>query len=107
MASPTGLRIILLRPFVPLVMRNFSLYWRNKLVDWLPIKPLKELQRIVGVMDTAGRRIFAAKKSAMGQTNGHDLSLEGNLRERMKGKDIMSIMRQYLDSAVKISDWRR
>lgn len=34
--SPTALRLILIRPFVPFFVRNFSLQWRNRIMDWYP-----------------------------------------------------------------------
>ncbi|KAH7930153.1 cytochrome P450 [Leucogyrophana mollusca] len=89
--APTTLRLVFLRPFVPFVMRHLSLYWRNKLMDWLPIDALKEIRRLVNIMDSASRRIFEEKKAAMA---AGDITEDNpnSLRARMKGKDIMSIM---------------
>ncbi|OBZ67348.1 hypothetical protein A0H81_12650 [Grifola frondosa] len=103
--APAALRILLLRPFVPMVMRNFSLYWRNKMVDWLPIKPLRDLRDIVAVMDRGSRRIFAEKRAAM--HHGREATSEDDLGSRMKGKDIMSIMLRAnasSDSADRLTD---
>ncbi|EMD39638.1 hypothetical protein CERSUDRAFT_111948 [Gelatoporia subvermispora B] len=97
--SPTALSIILLRPFVPFFVRNFSLHLRNQLVEYLPITRLRvqlhELRRIVRVMDRVSHEIFAEKKAAMlghGAATSGEVSSGGNLGERMRGKDIMSIM---------------
>ncbi|KAH9003045.1 cytochrome P450 [Lactarius hatsudake] len=86
LASPTALKLILLRPFVPFIVRNMSLYWRNKLVDWLPIKALRDLRRIVRVMDGASNAILFEEEGGAGGG-------EGNLGDHMKRKDIMTILR--------------
>ncbi|KAI0922504.1 hypothetical protein AcW1_002875 [Taiwanofungus camphoratus] len=94
--APAALRIILLRPFVPMIMRNFSLYWRNKMVDWLPIQALRDVREIVNVMDNASKQVFAEKKAALGRTTEQDSARKmdggGDVGARMRGKDIMSIM---------------
>ncbi|KAI0047420.1 cytochrome P450 [Auriscalpium vulgare] len=93
--APTFLRILLLRPLVPVIVRNFSLYWRNKLVDWLPIAPMKELRRLVLVMDRCCRDIFFEKKQAFSRLGGNEKSNTVNERDvgaRMMDKDIMSIL---------------
>ncbi|KAG2352079.1 cytochrome P450 [Suillus spraguei] len=74
-----------------IIRRNFSLYWCKKIADWLTIswlptqtmKDIRELRRIVEIMDSASRNIFEEKKAALAM---HDTS------GRTKGKDIMSIM---------------
>lgn len=42
-------------------------------------------------MDTASKNIFAGKKAAL-----ENEDFVGSATSRMKGKDIMSIMRQYI-----------
>ena len=80
----------MIRPFVPFFVRNFSLYWRNKMMDWAPLEALRNLRRVVQVMDAASQSIFAEKKAIMeGRAEPEN---PGSLRSRMKGKDIMSIM---------------
>ena len=93
--SPAALKLIFLRPLVPFVVRNISLYWRNKLMDWLPIKALRDLRRIVQVMDKASNAIFSEKKAELeeGSTTVGACKSEGNLGDHMKGKDIMTILR--------------
>lgn len=86
---PTTLRLIFLRPFIPMIVRRFSLYWRNKMMDWMPSDALKNLRHVVNVMDTASKKIFAEKRAAL--ENEGFIGIAGN---RMQGKDIMSIMRQ-------------
>ncbi|KAH9927396.1 cytochrome P450 [Amylocystis lapponica] len=91
--SPSAVRILILRPFIPLIVRTCSLQWRNRLVDWMPIAPLKNIRRIVQIMDKTSRKIFAEKKATLERRGGIDAPrTEGDLGERMKGKDIMSIM---------------
>jgi hypothetical protein len=88
---------MLFRPLVPVVMHNFSPYWRKKIVDWLTIswlptqamKNFRELRRIVEVMDSASRTIFQEKKAALELPC--PIVLEPSSETR--GKDIMSIMR--------------
>jgi len=84
-------------------MRNFSLYWRKKMVDWLTISwlptqtmgDLRELRRIVEIMDSASRTIFQEKKAALELPSPTLLQpIEASAGAR--GKDIMSIMRAYL-----------
>jgi cytochrome P450 len=97
MLGPSIGKTLLFRPTVPLVMRNFSLYWCKKIADWLtidwlptqPMRDLRELRRIVETMDSASRNIFQEKKAALATpmpSQSHDMS--GGTR----GKDIMSIM---------------
>lgn len=92
--SPTAFNLVLVRPFVPFVIRTIPFYWRMKLIDWLPIKPLKEMRRIVKVMDETSKKIYSAKLTSLespfvgGISNG-----EGDLGPRMRGKDIMTILR--------------
>ncbi|KAH7913518.1 cytochrome P450 [Hygrophoropsis aurantiaca] len=89
--APTTLRLVFLRPFVPFALRYLSLNWRNKLMDWLPIDALREIRRIVNIMDSMSRKIYEEKKAAM--VAGEETNIDPNsLRARMKGKDIMSIM---------------
>ncbi|KAI9461563.1 cytochrome P450 [Lactarius psammicola] len=93
--APTALKLIFLRPFIPFIVRNIPLYWRNKLVDWLPIKALRDLRRIVQVMDEASKAIFSEKKADLeeGPTVGkRTTKSDGNLGDHMKRKDIMTIL---------------
>lgn len=93
----------MLRPFVPFVIRNFSLFWRNKLVDWLPIKPLKELRQITKIMYATSKRIFEEKKAAMATSLPHESEAGWNSHAR---KDIMSIMRASYSPGHAICDPR-
>jgi len=96
--SPYLTKTVVFRPLMPVVTRNFSLYWR-KFVDcltmsWLPTQTLRnfrELRRIVEVMDSASRTIFEEKKLALEKpslTPSHSNGTFGGTREQ----DIMSIM---------------
>lgn len=80
----------MIRPFIPFIVRNVSLYWRNKMMDWAPLEALRDLRRVVQVMDTTSRRIFADKKAIM--EGRADPEGPASWRSRMNGKDIMSIM---------------
>ncbi|KAG2121145.1 cytochrome P450 [Suillus cothurnatus] len=99
MLGPSISKTILFRPIVPVIMRNLSPYWCRKIVDWLTIswlptqtmKDLRELRRIVEIMDSASRKNFQEKKAELAMpssmpSQSHDPS--GGTR----GKDIMSIM---------------
>ncbi|KAI0293337.1 cytochrome P450 [Multifurca ochricompacta] len=95
--APAALKLLLLRPFVPLAVRNLSVYWRNKLVDWSPVQPLRDLRRIVEIMDKSSRKIFFEKKAELENPttetiDNEAIKSEGNLGDRMKGKDIMTIL---------------
>jgi hypothetical protein len=61
------------------------------MMDWTPSDALKNIRHVINVMDTASKNIFAEKKAAL--ENG---DFVGSATSRMKGKDIMSIMRQYI-----------
>ncbi|KAI0292497.1 cytochrome P450 [Multifurca ochricompacta] len=92
--APATLKLLFLRPFVPLIVRNLSVYWRNKLVDWSPVQPLRDLRRIVEIMDEASRKIFFEKKAELENPtteviDNEAIKNEGNLGDRMKGKDII------------------
>ncbi|KAI0057347.1 cytochrome P450 [Artomyces pyxidatus] len=86
--APTFLKIMLLRPLIPVVVRNFSLYWRNKIVDWAPIKPLREMRRLVGVMESSCRNILEEKRRELASLDTY----KGHGGARTKDKDIMSIL---------------
>jgi hypothetical protein len=85
--SPTVLRLVLFRPFIPVVVRNFSLYWRNKIIDWAPIPALRDLREIVKIMDKTSKDILAEKRADL--VRGEKT---GVFSARTKGKDILSIM---------------
>ncbi|EIM82072.1 cytochrome P450, partial [Stereum hirsutum FP-91666 SS1] len=95
--TPAALRLVFLRPFIPFIVRKFSLYWRNKMVAWIPVKPLKDLKRIVEVMDRSSRAIFEQKKASVGD-HADDITVypatikDSAFGKRTKGRDIMSIM---------------
>ena len=86
LCSHTGMKVIFLRPFVPPIVRNVSRYWRNKLIDWLPIPALREVREISYVLDRSARKIFMDKKAEM--ESGVDNSDGGQRR------DLMTIMRE-------------
>lgn len=63
-------------------MRNLSLFWRNKLLDWLPFPALRELREIANVMHHSASEIYLKKKAEV------ELNGVGNGPAR----DLMSIM---------------
>lgn len=71
------------------------------MVDWLPVKPLKDLKRIVEVMDHSSREIFEQKRASMGD-HADDITVYPetaryiDFSARTKGRDIMSIMSMSL-----------
>jgi len=59
------------------------------MMDWTPSDALKNLRHVVNVMDTASKSIFAQKRAVL-ENEGSVASAVNHV----KGKDIMSIMRQ-------------
>ena len=92
--SPTAFGLVLVRPLVPFVIRTIPLYWRMKIIDWLPLTSLKEMRRIVGVMDKTSKKIYASKLVSSTSPNTQRVENgEGDLGSRGKGNDIMTILR--------------
>ena len=89
---------------MPFVIRIIPLYWRIKLIDWLPIKPLKEMRRIVEVMDKTSRRIYSAKLATLEFPDGAGLKNgEGDLGPRANGKDIMTTLRMIQPQRISLN----
>lgn len=64
------------------------------MIDWLPLKNLKEMRRIVGVMDKTSRTIYSAKITSLTEPNPTTVvDGKGDLGPRAKGKDIMTVLR--------------
>ena len=82
--SRTALKVLVLRPFIPMAVRNFSLYWRNKMVDWAPVSALRELRELSRILERCARNVFHEKKDALenGIANGDD-DYEGPRRNLM------------------------
>lgn len=59
-------------------------------MDWAPLEALRDVRRVVHVMDATSKSIYAEKKAIMEGRAEPEGS--ASLRSRMKGKDIMSIM---------------
>ena len=72
--SRTALKVLVLRPFIPMAVRNFSLYWRNKMVDWLPWAALREMRELSRTLDRCARNVFHEKKEELenGVVNDYD-----------------------------------
>ena len=87
MGSHTGLKIFFLRPFVPWAVRNFSSYWRNKMIDWLPFPAAREVREMSYVMEKYSREILVEKRTAL-QQGTTDSAKNGR-------RDLMTIMRTY------------
>ncbi|GJJ14788.1 hypothetical protein Clacol_009056 [Clathrus columnatus] len=100
--TPTAAKIILYRPFVPLAYRYLSPYWRNKLVDWMPQQGFRDMRRIAETIHDTGKKILAEKKAAF-ESNWDDgpakPRAKGDLGERMRGRDLASIMLRASKSA--------
>ncbi|KAH9941744.1 cytochrome P450 [Epithele typhae] len=75
-----GLKIFFLRPMVPWAVRSLSPFWRNKLVDWLPLPPLRQVREMCYTMERHSKKILEEKREAMEQ---------GRAGER---RDLMTIM---------------
>ncbi|KAI0716728.1 cytochrome P450 [Earliella scabrosa] len=82
--NPAAFKVLLLRPFVPMVVRNLSPYWRNKLVDWLPFPALRELRDISNILERAAKEIIQTKKAEM-ERGGESAS-------DSQRRDLMTIM---------------
>ncbi|KAG1802771.1 cytochrome P450 [Suillus plorans] len=71
--SPMITKLLYFRPIVPMVMRNLSSYWIGKLVNlvtapWIPtdkMKDVREMRRIIELMDSGSKKAFAGKKAAL------------------------------------------
>ncbi|KAG0706161.1 cytochrome P450 [Suillus ampliporus] len=93
-------KLMPLRPFVPIVLRNFSPYWRRKIADWVTapwiptemMKDVREMRRIVEVMDIGSKKAFAEKKAALETPTPIDANPEVGDLKPGRGKDMMNIM---------------
>ncbi|KAG2368095.1 cytochrome P450 [Suillus spraguei] len=92
-----------LRPIVPIVMRNLSSYWINKLVDLLTTpwihteftEDAREFRRIVELMDRGSKKAFAEKKAALetpATSSSTDVHSEADNTKSGRRKDMMDIM---------------
>ena len=41
------------------------MYWRNKMVDWLPIPALRELRELSWILNRCARNLFREKKDEL------------------------------------------
>ncbi|TBU48058.1 cytochrome P450 [Dichomitus squalens] len=80
--NPVGMKLRSLRPFIPMIVRNISRFWRNKLVDWLPVPALRDMRDISYVLHASARRMIEEKKVEMERGDGS------------KKKHLMNIMLQ-------------
>ncbi|TBU25891.1 hypothetical protein BD311DRAFT_763518 [Dichomitus squalens] len=70
------MRLRSLRPFIPVIVRNLSRFWRNKLVDWLPVPALRDMRDISYVSHCASaRRTIEEKKVEMEHGDGSEKHL--------------------------------
>ncbi|KAG2059079.1 cytochrome P450 [Suillus hirtellus] len=100
--SPMITKLLYFRPIVPMVMRNFSSYWIGKLVDlvtapWIPtdkMKDVREMRRIVELMDSGSRKAFAGKKAARETPTLAPANVQPGVDDLKSGrrKDMMDIM---------------
>ncbi|TBU25896.1 cytochrome P450 [Dichomitus squalens] len=77
--NPVGMKLRFVRPFVPVFVRNFSQYWRKKMVDWLPVPGLRDMREISYSLHKTAGRIIQEKKDEM-------------QREGISKKNLMSLM---------------
>ncbi|KZT24217.1 cytochrome P450 [Neolentinus lepideus HHB14362 ss-1] len=110
--APSGLRLIFIRPFVPLFLCTIkSPSLRNQFAERFPLKAFQDMRSVVEALDKGSRRIFREKKTRMlnsGELRASWVEVEGSKRsgvpvqgkeegerdlgDRMRGRDIMSIM---------------
>ncbi|KAG0707410.1 cytochrome P450, partial [Suillus ampliporus] len=94
MISTMVSKLMPLRPFVPLFMRNFSPYWTTKLVDWITapwipteiMKDVREMRRIVE------QESFRREKGTLGTSSLARANPEVGDLQPGRGKDMMNIM---------------
>ena len=94
--SPAALKLIFIRPLIPAIVKNLPLSWRNKMIDWLPIKPLKELRALSKTMESTSRRIFEEKKAQSGKVVDFSSEKASEGHVNVNGKDILSILSAFL-----------
>ena len=70
------------------------------MVDWLPIKPLKELRALSEIMESTSRRIFEEKKANSGKVVDFSLEEASEGHVNVKGKDILSILSACLSECL-------
>ncbi|KAG2150531.1 cytochrome P450 [Suillus clintonianus] len=101
--SPLISSLMYFRPLVPMAMRYFSSYWIKKLVDvvtmpWIPterMKDVREMRRIIEIMDNGSKKAFAEKKAALetaATLPPTDAQSEVDDHKPSGGKDMMDIM---------------
>ncbi|KAG1746406.1 cytochrome P450 [Suillus lakei] len=108
MVGPLIGNLCLLRPFVLIVTRCCSPYWARKVLDlvtapWIPTKfmrDVREMRRIVEMMDCVSRKVFAEKKAAM---EAEDI-LCGDGDSILSMMDIMLKANSLSSNATKLTD---
>ena len=86
------MKLRFLRATTPYVVRFLTTYWRNKIVDLLPIPALKEMRRCVYIMYNTSKKILAERKADLEKEMRAGVEPEAD-ESKIKGKDIMSILR--------------
>ncbi|KAI8976575.1 cytochrome P450 [Trametes punicea] len=81
-----ALKVLLLRPLMPWIVRNIPLYWRNKLVDWLPLPALRELRDMAWLMERSATDIFFAKKAEVETTGLMETAVRANSSTQEKSR---------------------
>ena len=66
------------------------------MIDWLPIKPLKELRTLSKTMESTSRRIFEEKKAQSGKVVDFSSEKANEGHVNVNGKDILSILSAFL-----------
>lgn len=65
-----------------MIVRNFSRYWRNKMVDWAPFPALREVRDISYLLHASAKRIIKEKKHELEQGIGSKRDLMNIMRKR-------------------------
>lgn len=94
---------MLLREFVVLVMRYCSPFWARKVLDfvtvpWLPtqlMRDVRELRRVVEVMNSSSRKALAKRKAAFGAEDTVDPVGTKCMEDDKQPLNIMDIMREF------------
>ncbi|THH27655.1 hypothetical protein EUX98_g6535 [Antrodiella citrinella] len=89
---PLNMRLRPIRMFTPFMTGYISQYWRNKIVDVLPIPALKEMRRCTYVLYSTSKQILAERKADMEREMRAQDVEDDSWATKIKGKDIMSIL---------------
>lgn len=100
--SPLIGKLMKARPIAAIIMQYCSPYWSRKILDlvtvpWLPAQfmaDVREMRRVVQTMDSASRKVFLEKKTAMEAEEMPD-SIDPTCRDSDAMTSMMDIMCEF------------